>query len=61
MSVLCDANSEKSFYYSITWKELSENVVLLDINSGKVLYGSNPIKVPVTYDMNPENLFTLVR
>ena len=26
MSVLCDTNSEKSFYYGLIWKELSENV-----------------------------------
>ena len=26
VSVLCDMNSEKRFYYSLVWKELSDNV-----------------------------------
>ena len=33
--VLCDMNTEKSFYYSLVWKEPSENVSI-DINSGEV-------------------------
>ena len=33
VSVLYDMNSEKTFYYSLIWKELYENV---GINSGSV-------------------------
>ena len=29
VSVLCDTNSEKNFYYSLIWKELSENVSIV--------------------------------
>ena len=29
MSLLCDMNSQKSFYYSLIWKELFENVSIV--------------------------------
>ena len=29
VSVLCDMNSEKSFYYSLIWKELSANISIV--------------------------------
>ena len=61
VSVLYDTNSEKSFYYNLIWKELSENVsIAWCLEKCVVLFGSNSIRVPVMFDMNSENLFTLV-
>ena len=61
VSVLSDTNSEKRFYYSLIWKELSENVsIAWCLKKCVVLFGSNSIKVPVMFDMNSENVFTLV-
>ena len=58
--VLSDTNSEKRFYCSLNWKELSENVsIAWWMKNCAVLFGSNSIKVPVLFDMNSENVFTL--
>ena len=67
--VLSDTNSEKRFYYSLIWKDKcavlfasnSENVsIAWCLKKCVVLFGSNSIKVPVMFDMNSENVFTLV-
>ena len=59
--VLSDTNSEKRFYYSLISKELSENVIIAwCLKKCVVLFESNSIKIPVMFDMNSENVFTLV-
>ena len=56
-----DMNSEKSFYYSLIWKDFSENVsIVWCLEKCVVLFGSNSQKVSVMFDMNSENVFTLV-
>ena len=47
-------NSEKTFYYSLIWKELSENVRLFDtgtLEKGVVLFASNSLKISVLLDI----------
>ena len=52
VSVLCDMNSGKGFYYSLIWKELSENVsIAWCLEKCVELLGSNSLKVPVMFDM----------
>ena len=61
VSVLCDMNSEKSFYLSLIWKEFSENVsIAWYLEKCVVLYGSNSLKVSVMFGMSSENVFILV-
>ena len=64
--------SEKSFCYSLIWKELSENVsialyktlekrvVLFTSDSLKMSVGSNSMKVSVLIDMKSEKVFAIV-
>ena len=54
VSVLSDTNSEKRFYYSLIWKELSENVSIAWYKLWKsvVLCGSNSLKMPALFDVN---------
>ena len=61
MSVLRDTSSGKNFYYSLIWKELSENVsIAWCLEKYVVLFEITSIRMPVMFDMNFENLFTLV-
>ena len=46
-------NSEKSFYYSLIWKKLSENVsIVWCLEKFVVLFESNSLKVSVMFHMN---------
>ena len=62
VSVLCDMNSEKTFYYSLIWKELSENVSIAWYKLWKsvVLCGSNSLKMPALFDVNSGKVCSIV-
>ena len=61
VSLLCDMNSEKTFFYSLIWKKFSEKFSIgWYLEKCVVLFGSNSLKVPVMFDMNSENVFTPV-
>ena len=53
MSLLCDMYSEKSFYHSLIWKELTENVSIAwyKLEKHVVLFTSNSLKIPVLFDV----------
>ena len=52
VSLLCDMYSEKIFYYSLIWKELSEKVIIVwCLEKCVVLFGSNSMEVSVLCDM----------
>ena len=53
VSVLCDMNSEKTFYWSLVWKELSENVSIVRYKFWKsvILFASNSLETPVLFDL----------
>ena len=48
VSVLWDVNSEKSFYYSLIWKELS--IVWYKLYKCVLLFASNSLKISVLFD-----------
>ena len=53
VSVLCDMNSEKTFYYSLIWKKFSENASIVWYKLGKcvVLFASYSLKMSVLLDV----------
>ena len=59
MSVFLDIDSEKVCSIFCQW--LSENVsISWCLKMCVILFGSNSLKVPVMFDMNSENVFTIV-
>ena len=61
VSLLCDMYSEKGFHYSLTWKELSENVsIVWCLEKCVVLFVSKSMKVSVLFDIKSETCFLLL-
>ena len=52
--------SEKSFYHSLIWKELSENSVLFVVWKSVVWFGSNSMQVSVLFDLKSEKVSRVV-
>ena len=52
LSVLCDMNSEKTFYYILIWKELYESVSIAwqTLENCVVLFASNSLKMSVLFN-----------
>ena len=62
VSLLCDMYSEKSFYYSLICKELSENVsIVWCLETCVALFGRNSMKMSVLFDMKSEKVFPVIR
>ena len=58
--VLCGMNSEKSFYYSLIWKKLSENVDIAWYKLWKSVYYCLPISLMVVlFDVSSGNVWNV--
>ena len=64
VSVLCDMNSEKTFFYSLIWKEVSENISIYwysdTLEKSVVLCTSNSVKFSVLFNVSPGKVFSIV-
>ena len=60
MSVLFDNDMKSGNVWRIVRLSLSENISTDYVWKCVALFGSNSLEVPVMFDMNSENVFTLI-